>query len=232
MSANPEVGVVIAAAGSGSRYGGTTLKQLEDLHGDPLYLHSLKTALSTPGVDQVVLVVPIAHADAFDHANQLGGATGRVTIVHGAELRRDSVYLGLLKLHELGMDYALVHDAARAFVTTEIFLDALEAMIEFGAVITAVPVTDTIKRVHDCVVDSTIDRKDLWRAQTPQGASLDLLIEAFKSAIEQEFYATDEASVLERAGIAVHVVMGSEANVKVTYPDDLDRIRRMNQLRF
>ena len=66
MSANPKVGVVIAAAGSSSRYGGTTLKQLEDLNGDPLYLHSLKTALGTPGVDQVVLVVPIAAAESGD----------------------------------------------------------------------------------------------------------------------------------------------------------------------
>jgi 2-C-methyl-D-erythritol 4-phosphate cytidylyltransferase len=221
----PSVGVVIAAAGSSSRYGGTALKQLEVFNGSPLYLHSVKTALRTPGVDHIVLVVPIGHAPAFEEANKANGVLERITIVQGGALRRDSVYLGLLKLRDLEMDYALVHDAARAFVTEEIIIDVMEATIEFGAAIAAIPVVDTLKIVSDGVIDATILRDNLWRAQTPQGANLEVLLEAYHAAITQDFQATDEASVLERAGVGVHVIMGDEANYKVTYPEDLERAR-------
>jgi len=221
----PRVGVVIAAAGSSTRYGGTMLKQLEPFNGVPLYLHSVKTALSTAGVEHVVIVVPVGYAAAFEEAKRLKGDSKRITIVQGGPLRRDSVYLGLLKLRDLGMDYALVHDAARAFVTEEIMIDVMEATIEFGAAIAAIPVVDTLKIVGDGVIDATIPRENLWRAQTPQGANLELLLEAYHAAIAQDFRATDEASVLERAGVAVHVVMGDESNFKVTYPEDLERAR-------
>jgi 2-C-methyl-D-erythritol 4-phosphate cytidylyltransferase len=221
MSHESRIGAVIVAAGSSKRFGGTTLKQLELLNGEPIYLHSLKTALGSSEIDQVVLVVPVSHAAAFANVEQHSGLTGRLNVVMGGELRRDSVYLGLLKLRDLGMDHAIVHDAARPYVTTEIIETAIEAMIEKGAVIVAIPVVDTIKSVRDGVVDSTIPRENLWRAQTPQGANLDMLLDAYRSAIESDFHATDEASVLERAGVAVHVVMGSASNVKITYPEDL-----------
>ncbi len=221
----PRVGVVIAAAGSSTRYGGAAFKQLEDLNGSPLYLHSVKAALNTPGITHVVIVVPIGHAAAFEEAKRLQGGHSRITIVQGGALRRDSVYLGLLKLRDLGMDYALVHDAARAFVTEEIIIDVMEATIEFGAAIAAIPVVDTLKIVSDGVIDATIPRESLWRAQTPQGASLEVLLEAYHAAITQDFNATDEASVLEHAGVAVHVVLGDESNFKVTYPEDLERAR-------
>ncbi len=137
------------------------LKQLELLNGEPIYLHSLKTALGSSEIDRVVLVVPVSHAAAFANVEQHSGSTGRLSVVMGGEHRRDSVFLGLLKLRDLGMDHAIVHDAARPYVTSEIIEITIEAMIERGAVIVAIPGVDTITSARDGVVDSTNHRENL-----------------------------------------------------------------------
>jgi 2-C-methyl-D-erythritol 4-phosphate cytidylyltransferase len=115
-----------------------------------------------------------------------------------------------------------VHDGARPLVTADIIDRCLAGIKEHGAVIAAIPVKDTIKEVEDGTeIIGTVDRSRLWQAQTPQAMDLHLLERAYEYAEATDFVGTDEASLLEHAGVSVNVVMGSEENIKITRPDDL-----------
>ncbi|HKJ65266.1 MAG TPA: 2-C-methyl-D-erythritol 2,4-cyclodiphosphate synthase, partial [Desulfopila sp.] len=133
--------------------------------------------------------------------------------------RQDSVRAGVDHLGD-DIDIVLVHDGARPLVDSEVILRCLEAAERSGAAIAAVPVKDTLKRGDgDDRIAATIDRKGLWQAQTPQAARLPLLRRAFAAAGESDV--TDEAMLLENAGIPVSLVMGAESNIKITRPEDL-----------
>jgi 2-C-methyl-D-erythritol 4-phosphate cytidylyltransferase/2-C-methyl-D-erythritol 2,4-cyclodiphosphate synthase len=138
----------------------------------------------------------------------------------GGATRQDSVRNGLQAL-PAAVTRILVHDAARPLVSTSIIDRCLAGIEEHGAVIAAVPVKDTLKEVAEHRISRTVDRSSLWQAQTPQGMRRELLEQACKQVEVDGFLGTDEASLLEHAGIPVAVVMGSEENIKITRPDDL-----------
>jgi 2-C-methyl-D-erythritol 4-phosphate cytidylyltransferase/2-C-methyl-D-erythritol 2,4-cyclodiphosphate synthase len=119
-------------------------------------------------------------------------------------------------------EFVLVHDGARPFVSRTLIEQCLQAAMRHGAAILAIPVRDTIKQLNSSgVIVGTVDRSQLWQAQTPQGIAVDLLRKAYDFALRDGFEGTDEASLLEHAEIPVHVVDGSEENIKITRPDDL-----------
>lgn len=215
----PKFAAVIVAAGSGSRFGQE--KQSIELEGKPLYQWSIDAFKSVAGVECIVLVCSEALLQSVDPATAeavLGGAT-----------RKESVMLGVKRARELGADHVLVHDAARALITGEIITQVIQATVAHGAAIAAIPVVDTIKLVEDGVIQRTVPRENLWRAQTPQGVRIEDLLKAYE--LFNGKTVTDEAELLESAGISARVVKGSEDNFKVTFPADLERARQILRLR-
>lgn len=207
----PKFAAVIVAAGSGTRFGQE--KQLMELEGKPLYRWSIDAFKATPGVESIVLVCSEQLLSVVEDSS--------ISTIAGGSSRQESVYRGVLKAKELGADHVLVHDAARALITSEIILRVINATSQHGAAIAAVPVVDTIKEVEGSRIHRTVPREKLWRAQTPQGASIDDMLRAYEASVGKSV--TDEAELLETIGISAHVVPGSEDNFKITFAEDLDR---------
>ncbi len=218
----PPAGVIIPAGGTGSRFGHSTPKQFLDLAGTPVLVRTCRAFLELAAIRLVVVAVPAAHQGASlallavtwarsewpGCASPPAGSPARIRCGPGCVLPAD---IGLV----------LVHDAARPLVdraTIERCLDAHRC----GAAIAAVPVADTLKQVDpDGRIIRTVDRSGLWQAQTPQGARRDLLERAYAEADRTGLVCTDEAALLEAAGMPVQVVEGSERNLKITRPGDL-----------
>jgi 2-C-methyl-D-erythritol 4-phosphate cytidylyltransferase/2-C-methyl-D-erythritol 2,4-cyclodiphosphate synthase len=215
-----KAGVIIPAAGSGTRMGSSIPKQFLNLAGKPLLVHSVKAFVKCEFVAQVVVV---ASEDRCGTARQLLAeqfpGNSKITVVTGGPRRQDSVKNGLDTLDQT-IDVVMIHDAARPLITTGTIERCYSAVLEYGAAIAAVPVKDTLKKANDDQkVALTVDRDTLWQAQTPQGARRDLLDEAYKSNGDADV--TDESSLLERAGTPVHLITGEEANLKITREEDL-----------
>jgi 2-C-methyl-D-erythritol 4-phosphate cytidylyltransferase/2-C-methyl-D-erythritol 2,4-cyclodiphosphate synthase len=224
FSTYPPVGVVLPAGGIGSRFGQGQPKQFCALAGVPILARTCQAFLELPEVSSLALALPRDHYQAgIDLLQEYLSppAFVRLLCVVGGATRQESVQAGVTVLPP-EVEIVLVHDAARPLVDRQTILRCVQGAFAHGAVIAAVPVKDTLKEVdHSAEITRTIDRSRLWQAQTPQAARRALLQQAFDQAAEQGFVGTDEASLLEAARIPVHVVEGSERNLKVTRPEDL-----------
>lgn len=210
------VAAIIVAGGKGERVGAAQPKQFLDLGGGRTMLSmSIQTFLACSDVDEVIVAVPPGFADRVRPAE-------RLHVVEGGRRRQDSMANAFARVSG-GVDVVLVHDAARPFVSSRIIADTIAAARLHGAAIAAVPVRDTVKRVSMAgearVVRETIPRDEVFLAQTPQGFRRDVLEHALEAAAGGDV--TDEAMLVERAGIAVHIVDGDSANLKITTPEDL-----------
>ena len=219
----PAVGVIIPAAGFGTRMKSELPKQFLELAGEPILVRTLRVFLEHPLVRTVVVALPAEHLD-LGKKQILScvdeGLQQKLILTPGGDTRQQSVQNGLSVL-PAAIDGVLVHDGARPMVTAEVIDRCIAGIKSHGAVIAAVPVKDTLKEVDGSLVTGTVDRSRLWQAQTPQAMQRKLLERAYKHAQATGFSGTDEASLLEHAGIAVSVVTGSETNIKITRPDDL-----------
>ncbi len=217
-----DVGVVIVAGGSGSRAGGTELKQFRWVAGKPALLHSLQTFMARPDVVSVVCVLPIEYAaDPPPWIFQCD--IDRLMISTGGKTRTESVRNGLEDLPDEA-SVVLVHDAARPFVTNATIDRVVASVREGNCAIAALPVVDTLKEVgDDARIARTVERERLWRAQTPQGFPRSVIVQVHRDARAQHIGATDDAGLCERLGIPVAVVRGSERAMKIT--DELDFAR-------
>ena len=213
------VGVVVPAAGSGTRLGPGAPKALRQLAGEPLLLHAVRRLRDCPSVGPVVVAAPAAEVAVVERL--LEGL--EVTVVAGGAERQDSVRLGLAAL-PAEADLVLVHDAARALVPVAV-VEAVVAALRAGAtaVVPVVPVSDTVKRVAGDVVLETLPRGELRAVQTPQGFPLAALRDAIERAGDGLAGATDCASLVETAGGRVICVDGDTENLKVTSMSDLAR---------
>jgi 2-C-methyl-D-erythritol 4-phosphate cytidylyltransferase len=150
----------------------------------------------------------------------------RVEVVEGGERRQESVANALAQLKAAPEDIVLVHDAVRPFIDDEIIANVIREVEKHGAAIAGLPAVDTIKQVEraaeGAIITSTIPRERIVQAQTPQGFRYELIKRAFDSAAADGFTGTDEASLAERLGESVWVVMGSAKNIKITTPSDLE----------
>jgi 2-C-methyl-D-erythritol 4-phosphate cytidylyltransferase len=217
-----DVGVIIVAAGRGSRVGGSELKQFRWVAGKPMLLHSVQAFLARPDVCTVVCVLPDQYA-ADPPPWLFQSDLDRLLLSVGGAQRADSVRNGLEDLAPEAR-VVLVHDAARPLVTDETIDRVITAARAGQSAIAAVPVIDTLKEVDAAGrIVRTVDRTGLWRAQTPQGFPRGVLEAAHRDAAAQQITATDDAALLERLGHAVIVVRGSERGLKVTEEGDFRR---------
>ena len=216
-----KVALLLLAAGRGTRFGGDVPKVYLPLAGMPVLLRAAARLREVVPRDQGRLVVVVAADDRARHLAPLLPALAALEalVVDGGATRQASMQRGLDAAPDC--ELVLVHDAARPLLPVAAARDCLARAAAVGAALLAVPVTDTLKRVTgDRMVAATLDRSDVWRAQTPQAIRRDLLQRALaRGGTGRD--ATDDVGLIEAAGAAVAVVEGSPVNLKITRPDDL-----------
>src|ERR1035437_4083245 len=221
-----KVFVIVPAAGLGTRMAPPSgaksaerskkkapTKQFKGLGGVPILVHTLRKYEIAGFRTQVEKQYPEI-------------LSKRLQMVEGGEHRQDSVASAMARTAADPEDIVLVHDAVRPFVTPDIIGNVIEAAHKHGAAIAGWPAVDTVKQVErtadGALIKATIPRASIVMAQTPQGFRYSILKKAFDDALADGFVGTDEASLIERAGLPVAVVMGSPRNIKITTPADME----------
>ncbi len=224
-----KVVAVVPAAGSGRRMGSQRAKQFLDLGGMPLLSRTCALLEQVPQVHQVVVVAPPGQERELRETCLAPFCLPKLALVaSGGRERQDSVMAGARAAAGLGAKWVLVHDAVRPLAEPAIFARVLAAAKDCGAAVAAMPCIDTVKQADpELRVRATLDRSQLWLVQTPQGFSLELLLEAQDQARARGLLATDEAGLIEAMGREVRLVMGSRDNIKITTPEDLALARRL-----
>jgi 2-C-methyl-D-erythritol 4-phosphate cytidylyltransferase len=224
-----DVGVVIVAAGQGTRVGGAELKQFRWVAGKPMLLHSVQTFMARADVASVVVVLPRSHAaDPPPWLFQCD--VDRLLVSVGGSERSESVANGLEDLPE-EVRIVLVHDAARPLIPDALVARIVDEARRGHGAVPALPVVDTLKEVGvDGTVRRTVDRARLWRVQTPQGFPREMIMRAHAEARRARVAATDDAGLCERLGIPVVMVPGSERALKITDESDFARAEALSVL--
>src|SRR5438067_12700257 len=229
-----KVSVIIPAAGLGTRMSAAAgkrgqlvpSKQFAELGGIPIIIHTLRKFAAAPQVSEIVLALRKKEIEQFKPRLEKEGFKKPVRMVEGGDHRQQSVANALAGIKAAADDIVLVHDAVRPFVDAELIAAVIAAAAKHGAAIAGVPAVDTVKQVdrtaEGAIITSTIPRERVVLAQTPQGFRYGLLKRAFDQATADGFVGTDEASIVERSGQEVAVVMGSPRNIKITTPADLE----------
>ncbi len=216
-----KVKALIAAGGRGERIGGILPKQFVEIKKKPVLAYTVEKFENCELIDEIILVVPEDYMSFCSYNIVDVGDFKKVKrILSGGKERQDSVYKGLLALPK-DTDMVLIHDGVRPFISTEKIGESIERCKKEKAVILALSVNDTVKRVDEEYVVTTLDRDKLWIAQTPQTFEYRLILEAYKKAIEDGFTGTDDSSLVERLGFKVRVLQGESQNIKITTPEDL-----------
>lgn len=216
--AHPSCAAVIVAAGASTRMGGVD-KVLADLGGLPVLSRTLRVFDDHDMIDTIIVV---AREDQMQKISRVCSPYHKVRIVvPGGASRQESVMNGLRAVPD-GTELAAVHDGARPLVTPEVITKAILKAAKFGAAAPAIPVKDTIKVSKNGGVDETPDRKTLFAVQTPQVFDLSLLLGALQNAKQKQLTLTDDCSAVEALGMTVMLTEGSEENIKITTPLDLD----------
>jgi len=226
-----KITVILPAAGMGTRMGGETPKQFLELDGAPILLHTLRRLASCD------LITDIIVATRGDEVQRIEGRCLReklrqpVQVIKGGATRQESVAAALERVPD-DVELVVVHDAVRPFVTHEQISRVIEEARKCGAAILGTPAMDTVKEVKRsslpqdvALITGTIPRERLVLAQTPQVFRTKLLKEAFAKAGIDGVNASDEAGLVERLGHDVHVVHGTERNIKITKPSDMELAR-------
>lgn len=233
--------VIIPAAGLGTRMAPMLVgakdkqkkappsKQFTELGGTPILIHTLRKFAAVDAVSEMWIALrenEIAGFRARLESDAADVLKKKVEFVVGGEHRQQSVESALNAVEAAADDIVLVHDAVRPFVTAEIIQDVIAAAEKYGAAIAGMPAVDTVKQVErtaeGAVIKATIPRAGIVMAQTPQGFRYALIKKAFDEASSDGFLGTDEASLVERSGHEVAVVMGAPRNIKITTPADLE----------
>ncbi|MDE3224686.1 MAG: 2-C-methyl-D-erythritol 4-phosphate cytidylyltransferase [Nitrospirota bacterium] len=201
--------------------GSATPKQFLTLGGVPLLVHTLRALESAEEIVEIILAVPEADREFCLREIVTPHRLTKVRrIVAGGAQRQDSVRHGLQAVSD-GIEFVLVHDAVRPFVTREMIRLVIEAAAKHGAALVAIPMKDTVKQVGpDGLVESTVDRGRLWLAQTPQAFRRSLFEEAHRKAELEGLQGTDDTQLVERLGYPVAIVEGSGENIKITRQED------------
>jgi 2-C-methyl-D-erythritol 4-phosphate cytidylyltransferase len=223
------LGTRMAAAGSTRAKMASPSKQFTQLGGTPILIHTLRKFASHSSVSEIFVALRKDEIPGFRERLEMEGKDilqKKVELVEGGEHRQHSVANALAAISAGPEDVILVHDAVRPLVTAEIIDGVVEGAKKHGAAIAGMPAVDTVKQVDrtadGALITSTIPRERVVMAQTPQGFRYQILKKAFDEADADGFVGTDEASLVERAGGSVAVVMGSPRNLKITTPADME----------
>lgn len=215
-------GVVIVAAGTGSRMNMGINKQFIKLEGKEIIAYTIEKFYNNSNIEDIVVVVKEDESEFFKKEILDKYNFKNVKIAYGGKERQDSVYNGL-KLLDEKCDVVSIHDGARPFVSDKIIDKSIEEAKEHKAIVVGVPVKDTIKVIdNDKNIVDTPNRSVLWAVQTPQTFDYNILIDAYKDAFKNKFYGTDDAMLVERIGYKVKMLEGSYNNIKITTQEDLN----------
>lgn len=219
------VSVILPAAGLGTRMGKAAKKQFLQLDGAPILIHTLRRFGKVAAVHEIIVA---CRAEDMEEVKAMVAAepgAKPVRFVVGGDSRQESVEHALATVAD-DIEIVAVHDAVRPFADVAMIEKVIAEAAECGAALVGVVPVDTVKQVHLNKVQTTISRDRLVLAQTPQAFHTPLLKRAFARAKEDGFTGTDEASLVERLEeVEVHVVAGSDRNIKITKPTDLDLAR-------
>ena len=213
---------IIVAAGAGTRMKISARKQYLMLDNRPVLAHTLDTFRCCDVIGDIFLVIP-ENDFAFCKEKILTQCryNDGITLVQGGQERQNSVFNGIFAIGAAA-EMVVVHDGVRPLISAGIIVRCLEAARETGAAIVGIPASETLKKVsQNGFISATLSRESIWLAQTPQSFRFDLLKKAHETALQENFIGTDDASLMERIGVAVRVVPGSSYNIKITTPDDL-----------
>jgi 2-C-methyl-D-erythritol 4-phosphate cytidylyltransferase len=223
------LGTRMSAVSSGKGKRNAPSKQFFELDGTPILIHTLRKFAASKEVSEIYVALRKNEMAGFRSRLEKEGKDvlpKKVQLVEGGEHRQQSVANALAVLSAGPDDIVLVHDAVRPFVTEEIIHDVIQAAQKYGAAIAGFPAVDTVKQVErmaeGALITTTIPRERVVMAQTPQGFRYEVLKKAFDEAAADGFMGTDEASLVERSGNKVAVVMGSSKNIKITTPADME----------
>ncbi|MGA8871558.1 MAG: 2-C-methyl-D-erythritol 4-phosphate cytidylyltransferase [Candidatus Acidiferrales bacterium] len=225
------IAAIVPAAGLGTRMGADTPKQFLELDGMPLIIFTLKRLAACPAITDFLIATRADDVVSLQDKVARAGLGRPARVVHGGDTRQQSVASALAQV-DPSTEIVLVHDAVRPFVTREQIERVIAEARTRGAAILGIPAIDTVKEVKRAslpadvaLISATIPRERIVLAQTPQAFSYALLRDAFRKAQEDDVSASDEAAVVERFGHEVFVVLGSERNLKITRPSDMDLAR-------
>jgi 2-C-methyl-D-erythritol 4-phosphate cytidylyltransferase len=235
-----KVVVIIPAAGLGTRMAPVPSardtkekkphpsKQFTELGGTPILVHTLRKFAAVEAVSEIWIALRENEIEGFRDrmGNESDLKKKKIELVVGGEHRQQSVENALKAVSAADDDIVLVHDAVRPFVSAETIQDVIEAAKKYGAAIAGLPAVDTVKQVErtaeGAIIKATIPRASIVLAQTPQGFRYGVIKKVFDEAAADGFTGTDEASLAERSGYEVAVVMGSAKNIKITSPGDME----------
>ena len=212
---------VILAAGTGSRIGGETPKQFIVFDGKELFMHSLLTFANCKDIDEIVLVVNEFYNDKYVNIVKNYEISKKLVLINGGKNRQDSVFNAIKYISQNNENaIVLVHDAARPYVGEKIILDNIEAVKKFECCTTAIPSSNSVYLTKDGKFVEEVNRDSIYLAQTPQSGYLKIFQKAFEKI--DKIY-TDEAAIFAASGYVPHIVLGEEKNLKITYPEDLQK---------
>lgn len=219
---NLKVAAIIAAAGLGKRFGEGLRKQFQPLSGKPLIVYSIERFEEFKLINEIILVVPKDSINYCQREIKDKFQFKKITkIIPGGKERQQSVKMGFNSVSS-ETDVVVVHDGVRPFVTARMIDEVVKESLNTGGAITAIPVKDTVKKSSTKNhVERTLSRDALWLAQTPQAFQYNVLKSAYEKTENDGFLGADESSLVERIGIRVTLVAGSQTNIKITTKEDL-----------
>jgi 2-C-methyl-D-erythritol 4-phosphate cytidylyltransferase len=230
------IAAILPAAGMGTRMGADTPKQFLELDGVPIVILSLRRIASCAQVTDIFVATRGDEVAWLEERIRAEKFRQKIRVVRGGDSRQDSVAAALREVND-ATEIVLVHDAVRPFVKTEQIARVIEEARRCEAAILGVPAMDTVKEVKRAslpedvaLITGTMPRERVVLAQTPQAFTTKLLKDAFARAQADGVNASDEAGLVERLGRDVHVVLGSERNIKITKPADMDLAKFYLQL--
>ncbi|MCK9362356.1 MAG: 2-C-methyl-D-erythritol 4-phosphate cytidylyltransferase [Syntrophales bacterium] len=223
---------IIPAGGTGRRMGGSISKQYLLLSGKPVLVRALQPFQDSPLIDEIMLAVPEEDVvQVRENIVERYFLSKLNRVVAGGKERQDSIRNALACIAD-ETEIIVIHDGVRPLVTTELIEMAIERAGKLGAVATGIGIRDTVKRVDKTgKIEETVLRDGLWLTQTPQAFKRDILLAAYRVAEETGFYGTDDASLVEKAGIPVWMIPGDRENLKVTTQEDMMICARILQYR-
>lgn len=221
MSKGPFITALIAAAGTGRRMKRDINKQFIPIQEKPVLMHALERFALISEINQIIILIRDGEQEAVEKIIKKVKFTQQVSITVGGQERQDSIAMGLRAMDEK-TEIVLTHDGARPFVSLEEIQSIIRGAINYGACCLMTPMKDTVKISDDGSWSRvTPDRSKLFAIQTPQGFKRSILEQAYRQAYEENYYGTDDCSLVEKAGYRVRLIRGSYNNIKITTPEDL-----------